>query len=32
MQKRDILRLLSASARYVKHKIVSAYKKLVKRN
>ena len=30
-KKRGILRLLSAPARYVKHKIVSAYNKLVKK-
>ena len=31
VKKRGILRLLSAPARYVKRKIVSAYKKLVKK-
>ena len=31
MQKRGILRLLGAPVRYVKHKIESAYKKLVKK-
>ena len=30
-KKRSILRLLSAPAKYVKRKIVSAYKKLVKK-
>ena len=30
-KKRGILRLLSALARYIKHKVESAYKKLVKK-
>ena len=30
-KKRGILRLLSAPARYIKHKVVSIYKKLVKK-
>ena len=31
MQKRGILRLLGALARYIKHKVKSVYKRLVKK-